>query len=111
MFLKDKVLPYLKKAGIVVIGIVVTFILAKLHGLLKAKDEKKEEKVKDNIDNIDTQVKEISESLDNSNAALGDIKEIIKNNGEKKEELVSNSVNERIKIVKKAGFEKKKPFN
>ena len=107
----DIVLSFLKRFGIViasVFGIFVSIVLIKkIDHHVQIKDEKKKEKIKNNIEEIKTKTEEAKNEV---SEIKEEVKEEIVKAEEKIEEIKTdhnNYVKEQQKTAEKAGFKKK----
>jgi len=107
----DIALSFLKKFGLVVatvFGIFTSFILIKkVDHHIQIKDEKKKEKIKEEIETIGTKTEEAKQEV---SEIKEEVKEEIKEAEEKTEEAKTdhnNYVKEQQKKAEKAGFKKK----
>lgn len=107
MFLKDNIIPFLKKLGIAVAGFLALILFGRLFGLLKIKAEKEKEAAKDAVEDIKSSLNKVDEIINSSDKTLDEMKEIIKESGVDKKELLNNSNNNQENMAMNAGFKEK----
>jgi F0F1-type ATP synthase membrane subunit b/b' len=109
--IENTVLSFLKKFGLViatVFGVFTSFIIIKkVNHQIQIKDEKKKDKIKEEIKTIETKTEEAKQEVSDIKE---EVKEDIKETEEKIEEAKDDNdkyIKEQQKKAKKAGFKKK----
>ena len=109
--IENVVLSFLKKFGLVIVtvfGVFTSFIIIKkVNHQIQIKDEKKKDKIKEEIKTIETKTEEAKQEVSDIKE---EVKEDIKETKEKIEESKDdhdNYIKEQQKKTKKAGFKKK----
>jgi F0F1-type ATP synthase membrane subunit b/b' len=109
MINKEKILSYLKKIGIAIAGFIGTILFCKLFALLKNKDTRREEDVKEAIDEIKKDISETKEIIKDSGDTIEDIKTIMAEAKDDRDNIVTNSIDNRVKAAENAGFKRIMP--
>lgn len=109
--IENTVLSFLKKFGLVIATVFGVFtsliIIKKVNHQIQIKDEKKKDKIKEEIKTIETKTEEAKQEVSNIKE---EVKEDIKETEEKIEEAKDDNdkyIKEQQKKAKKAGFKKK----
>ena len=109
--IENVIISFLKKFGLViatVFGVFISFIIIKkVNHKIRIKDEKKKNKIKEEIKTIETKTEETKQEV-------SDIKEEVKEDIKETEEKIEEAKNDHNKYIKeqqkkakKAGFKKK----
>jgi DNA-binding ferritin-like protein len=107
MKIPEKVLSWIKTIGIAILSFITLFILGKLFAFSEEKQKKREEEIKDALNDVENKLNDVKDVVKDQNTIINNTKDEIKKHELIKDEISQNSIEERIEDAINAGFKRK----